>query len=69
MQWVYGVAGRRPRLFFGRDDEKFAKQAYPARARSALAAAIVAVVAEFGDRLVGSFVVVEPGRARLGRPI
>ena len=42
---------------------------YPARARSALAAAIVAVVAEFGDRLIGSFVVVEPGRARLGRLI
>lgn len=42
---------------------------YPARARSALAAAIVAVVAEFGDRFIGSFVVVEPGRARLGRPI
>ena len=42
---------------------------YPARARSALGAAIVAVVAEFGDRLIGSFVVVEPGRARLGRRI
>lgn len=42
---------------------------YPAGARSALGAAIVTVVAEFGDRLFGSFVVVEPGRARLGRPI
>ena len=41
---------------------------YPAHARSALSAAIVEVVAEFGDRLVGAFVVVEPGRARLGRP-
>ena len=42
---------------------------YPAHARRALGAAIVAVVAEFGDRLIGAFVVVEPGRARLGRPI
>ena len=41
---------------------------YPAHARSTLGAAIVAVVAEFGDRLIGAFVVVEPGRARLGRP-
>jgi predicted nuclease of predicted toxin-antitoxin system len=42
---------------------------YPAHARSTLGAAIVAVVAEFSDRLIGAFVVVEPGRARLGRPI
>ena len=42
---------------------------YPAHARSALGAAIVAVVAEFGDRLIGAFLVVEPGRARLGRPL
>lgn len=41
---------------------------YPAPTRSALGAAIVAVVAELGDRLIGAFVVMEPGRARLGRP-
>ena len=41
---------------------------YPAHARGTLGSAIVAVVAEFGARLIGAFVVVEPGRARLGRP-
>ena len=40
---------------------------YPANARSALARAAVDLVAELADRLIGSFVVLEPGRARLSR--
>jgi predicted nuclease of predicted toxin-antitoxin system len=42
---------------------------FPAHARSALAGAIVAVVTELADRLLGAFAVVEPGRVRLGRPV
>jgi predicted nuclease of predicted toxin-antitoxin system len=42
---------------------------FPGRARSTLGQSIVDVVAELGDRLGGAFVVVEPGRARLSRPI
>jgi predicted nuclease of predicted toxin-antitoxin system len=42
---------------------------FPARPRSALGQSIVDVVAELGDRLGGAFVVVEPGRARVSRPI
>ena len=41
---------------------------FPAGVRSALGQAIIDVVAELGDRIVGAFVVVEPGRARLSRP-
>lgn len=41
---------------------------YPASARSTLGPAIAAVVDEFAERLIGAFVVAEPGRARLGRP-
>lgn len=41
---------------------------FPAGARSSLGQAVVDVVSEFGSRLAGAFVVVEPGRARLSRP-
>jgi predicted nuclease of predicted toxin-antitoxin system len=41
---------------------------FPANARSTLARVIVEVVAELSDRIDGSFVVVQPGRARLSRP-
>ena len=41
---------------------------FPGNARSALGEAVASVVAELGDRIVGAFVVVEPGRARLSRP-
>jgi len=40
---------------------------FPADARSALSRAIVDLVTELGDRLIGSFVVLEPGRARVSR--
>ena len=38
---------------------------WPVTARSALGAALVALVASHGDSLIGSFVVVEPGRIRI----
>jgi len=41
---------------------------FPAKVRSALGQAIVDVVTELSDRIVGAFVVVQPGRARLSRP-
>jgi len=41
---------------------------FPGRVRSALGQAIVDVVNELSDRIVGAFVVVQPGRARLSRP-
>jgi predicted nuclease of predicted toxin-antitoxin system len=40
---------------------------FPANARSSLIAAILNLVAARGDALYGLFVVVEPGRIRLGR--
>lgn len=40
---------------------------WPANARGNLAAAIVATVADMKDRLVGAFVVLEPGRLRVSR--
>jgi predicted nuclease of predicted toxin-antitoxin system len=41
---------------------------FPAGARSTLEQAIIDVVAVLGDRMIGAFVVVEPGRARVSRP-
>lgn len=41
---------------------------FPGDARSSLGEAVVAVVAELGDRIKGAFVVIEPGRARVSRP-
>ena len=41
---------------------------FPAGARRTVGAAVAHAVNRFGVRLVGSFVVVEPGRVRLGRP-
>ena len=41
---------------------------FPAGARRTVGAAVAHAVSRFGVRLVGSFVVVEPGRVRLGRP-
>ena len=41
---------------------------FPGHARSALGEAVVSVVAELGDRIAGTFVVIEPGRARVSRP-
>lgn len=40
---------------------------FPADARSQLGQAVVNVVAELGERLAGTFVVVEPGRARISK--
>ncbi len=40
---------------------------YPANARGALAADVLAAVAQLGARLQGAFAVLEPGRVRLGR--
>jgi len=40
---------------------------FPAGARSQLHQALVSVVAEIGERMNGSFVVVEPGRARVSK--
>lgn len=41
---------------------------YPSGSRTVLGQAVVDVVGELGDRLIGAFVVVEPGRARVSRP-
>ena len=41
---------------------------FPAGARSSLAQAVVDVVTTFGDRIIGAFTVLEPGRTRLSRP-
>ena len=41
---------------------------FPGDARRSLGEAVVAVVAELGDRLTGAFIVIEPGRARVSRP-
>ncbi len=41
---------------------------YPPAARSAMAAAIVRLVERHGEELSGCFVVVQPGRIRIGRP-
>lgn len=41
---------------------------FPAGARSSLGPAVVKVATELGDRMAGTFVVIEPGRARLSRP-
>lgn len=40
---------------------------FPAGVRSSLGQAILEVVTEFGDRMLGAFIVAEPGRARLSR--
>ena len=40
---------------------------YPAPLRHRVAVEIVTLVAEQGERLIGAFVVVQPGRYRLGR--
>ena len=40
---------------------------FPARARRGLAAAVVDVVRQRGQRLIGAFTVVQPGRVRTGR--
>ena len=42
---------------------------FPGDARSVLGQTIVDAVAELSDRLVGAFVVVEPGRVRVSRRI
>ena len=41
---------------------------FPAGARSSLGQAVVDVVTTLGDRIIGAFTVLEPGRARLSRP-
>ena len=40
---------------------------FPARARRNLAATVVEVVRQRGQRLIGSFTVLQPGRVRTGR--
>lgn len=42
---------------------------FPAIARAALSKVVVKLVGEAGDRLIGRFVVVQPGRIRIGRSI
>ena len=41
---------------------------FPAGVRRTLGQAIVDIVRELGDRIDGTFVVAEPGRARISRP-
>ncbi len=41
---------------------------FPAGARRSLGQAVVDVVTTLGDRIMGAFIVLEPGRARLSRP-
>lgn len=41
---------------------------FPAGARSSLGQAVVELVTTLGDRIMGAFTVLEPGRARLSRP-
>lgn len=40
---------------------------FPAGARSALGQTVVDAVAELGDRMIGAFIVIEPGRARISQ--
>lgn len=42
---------------------------FPAGARKQLGQAVLAAVAELGVRLSGAFVVLEPGRARVSKPL
>lgn len=39
---------------------------FPAIARTAMAQAVVDLVRQYGERLIGRFVVLQPGRARIG---
>jgi predicted nuclease of predicted toxin-antitoxin system len=41
---------------------------FPAGSRRSLGQAVVDIVATLGDRMIGAFTVLEPGRARLSRP-
>lgn len=41
---------------------------YPSASRNLLGQAVVNMVGELGDRLIGAFVAIEPGRARVSRP-
>jgi predicted nuclease of predicted toxin-antitoxin system len=41
---------------------------YPGNARSRLGADVVDFVAKVGERMTGTFAVLEPGRARLSKP-
>jgi predicted nuclease of predicted toxin-antitoxin system len=41
---------------------------FPAGVRSSLGQALIDLAAELGERMVGAFVVVQPGRARISRP-
>ena len=40
---------------------------FPARRRAEIVASILALLAHHGDRLIGSYVVLQPGRARVTR--
>jgi predicted nuclease of predicted toxin-antitoxin system len=40
---------------------------YPSTSRASLGQAVVKVVTDLGERILGAFVVIEPGRARLSR--
>jgi hypothetical protein len=40
---------------------------FPARARRSLPAAVVELVRQRGESLIGNFTVIQPGRARSGR--
>ena len=41
---------------------------FPARARQGLSAAMLDLIRHRGERLAGSFAVLQPGRVRIGRP-
>lgn len=51
----------------GRDHVGVVLIRFPASARGRVGPAVVEVARAFGDRLVGAFTVVEPGRVRVGR--
>jgi predicted nuclease of predicted toxin-antitoxin system len=56
-QLVYAAAKPAPGVILVR---------YPSTARAELPALMVALVAQYGDRLRGSFAVIQPGRVRIG---
>jgi len=58
-QWVYADRRATGGVIFLR---------YPSAARTVMAAAIAGLVERHGERLAGCFVVVQPGRVRIGRP-
>lgn len=56
-------------LAYGRETAGVLLIRYPSASRASLGDAVVKIVADLGDRLSGAFVVIEPGRARVSRPM